>query len=128
MRRGLPEFGLSMCTAIFTLTLAAIPVPASAQTKLNCVVGPIPKKFGQSDWLIYSCDDSAAIVVVADKGNPAGPFYFILTPDHTSYHLYGEGNGDKHASDLAYAELAKLSETEILGLISQTKTVAPNSH
>ena len=81
--------------------------------------------FGGTKWLVLSCDDQASMVVVSAQGNPASPFYFMVSPNGGSYSVSGEGNGDKAASDAAGADLSKLSPSDLALLLDATKKVSP---
>jgi len=101
----------------------SLALPQAPQPTLTCNVGPLSKTFGQTQWLVYSCDDASTLIVVSGPGNPASPFYFSFSLEGTSYHLRGEGTGSKPASDAAYGELQALSTSTIRSLIEQTKRV-----
>ena len=94
-----------------------------AQPGMKCETGPVTRTFGGNLWLVYSCDDKATIVVISSQGNPATPFYFILNPKGSGYAIYGEGNGDKAASDAAGGDLARLTPNDIAALIGATQAV-----
>ena len=82
------------------LSLAAVSVQADSPTPppMKCETGPVQRQFGGTDWLVYSCDDGHSMVVISSPGNPASPFYFVLTSREGTYKIYGEGNGSKAAS------------------------------
>jgi hypothetical protein len=86
---------------------------------LNCDVGPVTKKIGGSDWLVYSCGNSQDVIFVTAPGSPAMPFVFMRTKGK----LYGEGNGKREYTDPAYAELKQLSAAQVEKLIEETKSV-----
>jgi hypothetical protein len=100
-----------------------------AKPKLSCTSGPLKKTYGGSEWLLYACDDSRSLVVVTQEGNPAAPFYFIflVTPDG-GMKLNGEGNGDRHASDLAFAELKVLTTSDVSVLVTQAQDAGRSEH
>ena len=79
------------------------------------------KTYGGTKWLVYSCDDNRTVVIVAAPGSPAMPFYFMFYPTKDGYHLYGEGTGNKDATDAAEHDLSALSEPDITALIAETK-------
>ncbi len=91
---------------------------------LKCEVGPLNRSYGETDWLIYACDDSRSIVVVSDKGNPALPFFFILyvKPDGTMT-LYGEGDGDKATTAAAFEDLKRLTREDVMALVREARDV-----
>lgn len=97
--------------------------PNSTQPKLECNTGPVPKTFGSSQWLVYSCSDARSVVVVSAPDSIAAPFYFMFQAVPDGHRLVGEGTGSKAATDEAYSVLSKLSEQDIQGLIDQTKVV-----
>jgi hypothetical protein len=94
---------------------------ASSSSGLNCKTGPVAKTYGQTKWLVYSCDDNRTAIIVAAPGNPASPFYFKLSPQEGGYHLSGEGTGSKALTDSAYRDLSGLSEKAIAALIAETR-------
>jgi hypothetical protein len=56
------------------------------------------------------------------------PFYFLLSPDGSSYRLRGEGTGDKTLTDAAARELTALTAENIAALIGETrKTTTPGT-
>jgi hypothetical protein len=88
---------------------------------LNCHIGPVEKTYGKTDWLVYSCSDNRSIVVVAKPDNPAFEFYFILAPGTDGVDLYGEGVGDKAATEPAFQHLKLLSPADIAVVVAETK-------
>ena len=101
--------------------------PADAQQPaapvLKCETGPVSRVFGGTYWIVYSCDDRRSMVVVSGQGNPASPFYFLLTPGAGAYKIEGEGNGDKKASDAAGDAISKLAPEELAALLSATQSM-----
>jgi hypothetical protein len=90
------------------------------QPNLKCLVGPVKRTYGNTPWLVYSCDDGQSIVIVTAPDSPAAPFYFIFNGGH----LRGEGTGNKAATDAAYNDLQRLTDADIKALITQTKQVS----
>lgn len=95
-------------------------VRAAEKPTLKCHVGPVKKTYGNTPWLVYSCNDGKTVVVVADAGSPAAPFYFIFHPKDGSYRLHGEGTGKKVATAAALDDLKKLAEPDIKKLVAET--------
>lgn len=96
---------------------------AQADKPLSCGTGPIAKTFGGTSWLVRSCDN-IALLVLAEPGNPAFPFYFLMYPSETEkgrFVIEGEGTGDKQASAAALADIRRLSDTDVAALIAETK-------
>ena len=92
---------------------------------LDCKVGPLHKTYGQTQWLVYACDDSRSVVVVSDRDNPALPFYFIIYVKlNRDIQLYGEGDGKKAATRAAFDDLKKLTETDVADLVGQAQVIA----
>jgi hypothetical protein len=60
-------------------------------------------------------------VVVSDAGNPAGPFYFLISPEGGDYRIRGEGTGSKSASDAALVDIQGLSDAAIASLVIETR-------
>lgn len=65
------------------------------------------------------------MVFVASGDSPAVPFWFLLSPIDGVYRLYGEGTGNKRATDAAYADLKRLDADAIADLISQATQMGP---
>ena len=113
---------IPVLSVVFALLLAPQAV-AQADKPLDCGTGPITKIFGGTSWLVRSCD-GIALHVLAEPGNPAFPFYFLVYPSETEqgrFVIEGEGTGDKQASAAALAEIRRLSATDIAALIAETK-------
>lgn len=96
-------------------------VPPLAAKHMSCETGPVHRIFGQTKWLVYSCDDQASMVIVTEPGNPASPFYFMLHKQGDTYAISGEGTGDKAASDAAGKEISSMSADELVDLLADTK-------
>jgi hypothetical protein len=94
---------------------------ATKPRPLQCETGPINRVYGTTAWVVYSCDDSRTVVVVAAAGSPAAPFYFMFAPTSEGYRLVGEGNGNREATNAAYEELKKLSKDDVQAIIAATK-------
>jgi len=116
--------------SLLLLMLAALVSSASTAEKTSqaCDVGPHNKTYGNTPWLVYSCNNDASegnarVVLVSAPGNPAMPFVFFFYIKDGAYRLYGEGQGSKEASGAAHAELQKLTQQDIENLIAQTKKV-----
>jgi hypothetical protein len=109
--------------SVALVLLLAPQAVAQADKPLDCGTGPITKVFGGTTWLVRSCD-GVALHVLAEPGNPAFPFYFLVSPSETEkgrFMIEGEGTGDKQASAAALAEIRRLSQTDIAALIAETK-------
>jgi hypothetical protein len=116
----------------FALLLAIATTLSSAfsaeQPSQKCDVGPLNKTYGKTPWFVYSCNNDktegkAMIVLVSAPGSPAMPFVFFFYIKDGGYRLYGEGTGNKEATDAALSELQQLSESEITKLIVQTQQI-----
>ena len=110
-----------------SIILFAMQASVSASTEpqqaspMKCEIGPAQRTFGGTQWIVYSCDDQASMVVVSAQGNPASPFFFFLKPAGGTYTVSGEGNGDKKASDAAGVALVKMTPVEFTALLTATK-------
>jgi hypothetical protein len=93
--------------------------PASSQ---QCAIGPQERTFGQTTWLLYGCDGATAAALVSAKGNPAAPFYFFIFRDGGGYRIYGEGVGDKNASDAAMRDLKSLPGEALARLVLEAQS------
>jgi len=101
--------------------LVHLPALANEKQELKCDIGPLNKIYGKTNWLVYSCNDNATVVIVANPGSPAMPFVFTFFIKDGGYQLTGEGAGSKRFSDAAYSELKELSESGIKSLIAETR-------
>jgi hypothetical protein len=98
----------------------ATEAPGAAEP-LKCDAGPVAKTFGNSQWLVYGCDDGRSVVVVSAPGNPAAPFYFMFSPSKGGYRLVGEGTGSKQSSAAALSELRELSASQVVALGAEAR-------
>lgn len=107
-------------------------VAAAASDKpLSCNIGPVTKLYGGGQWLVYGCSDGKSVALVTAQGNPGFPFVFSFLYTSKGMTLYGEGNGDKKATDAAFKELQQLSQTDVAALFQQAKahaTAATGAH
>ena len=82
------------------------PAFGAEQPAGKCDVGPLHKTYGKASWLVYSCTTDKNVILVSAPGNPAFPFVFCFCMKEGSkdgsYHLYGEGTGNKEASGAAF--------------------------
>ena len=120
---------LVLAPAAFAAAFAAAPAasgsaPAEAQPSLDCDKGPLHRSFGGTAWLVYGCEDKRTLVVAAARGNPAGPFYFILYRKGESLELYGEGTGDRKATAPAFEDLKRLDAGAVAALLAATEQAA----
>jgi hypothetical protein len=116
----------SSLALLFAMTISS--AFGTEQPSQECNVGPLSKTFGEARWLVYSCNNekaegAAMLVLVSAPGSPATPFVFFYYIKDGGYRLYGEGTGNKEATDAALRELQQLSEREITKLILQTRQV-----
>lgn len=114
----------SIVPSLALLAASSVQAEPQAPAAMKCETGPVHRQFGGTDWLVYSCDDGRSMVAISSSGNPASPFYFILTPKDGSYGVFGEGTGSKAASDAAGADLSRLRPDELAALLAETKTAS----
>jgi hypothetical protein len=109
----------------FAFGAAPRAVAAAAPDKpLSCNIGPVTRSYGGGQWLVYGCSDGKSVVLVTAQGNPGFPFVFSFLYTSKGMTLYGEGNGDKKATDAAFKELQPLSQTDVAALFQQAKAHA----
>ncbi len=116
MKRWGLLLALALAAASSAMEAAAADVP-----ELKCDIGPVARQFGETDWLVYSCEDKKSLVVVTAPQNPARPFYFFYLYSSKGYALHGEGTGDKNVTDKASDDLKALTEEQIALLLSDTQ-------
>jgi hypothetical protein len=113
-----------MRRALFACLLALLPAaPALALdpgAPAQCATGPVEKTYGGSVWLVVSCSDGKSLVFVAKEGGKAAPFEFDMTYTGDGYDLSGKGQGDRKATDAAYAELSKITGPQVRALVEET--------
>ena len=119
-----------LTTLAFAAAAPQVSPPAAAQdpAAIRCETGPVLRRYGGTNWIVYSCQDGASMVVLAYEGNPAAPFAFFLSPKDGGYAVEGEGTGDRKASDAAGAELSRLSPAELAELLAATRAAPAGSH
>ncbi len=110
------------------LLLASIGVFAGSacatESKMKCNIGPVPKQFGKSAWLVYGCEDSKSVRIVSAPSNKAVRFHFSFIADEDGYSLHGEGQGDKRVTDAAYQELNAMNESAVAALVSEANAAS----
>ena len=111
-----------MSILLILLGLFAAPSLLLAEP-MQCNVGQIEKMYGGTKWIVSSCDDGKSIVFVSAPGNPAMPFYFIITEKDGKLAIQGEGNGSKEASTAAGRGIEKLIAIEGAFAELRTETV-----
>ncbi|HEX8381645.1 MAG TPA: energy transducer TonB [Allosphingosinicella sp.] len=104
---------------------APAPAPAESPPPLSCEKGPLRRSFGGTGWLVFGCEDKATLVVAAEEGNPAAPFYFILYPKDGERGIYGEGDGDKKATAPAFEDLQRLGPAALAALLAAAEQAGP---
>jgi hypothetical protein len=118
---------INCVSVIFAIVALVAPWTLSgAQTRkpLACNVGPVHMTFGDTPWLVYSCEDGKSLVVVSKAGSIAAPFYFVLAWRDGKYTISGEGNGSEAASTAAGRDLEAMSTADIETLVTETRAVA----
>lgn len=117
------------CTVSCALLCGVILAPwcavAEDDDTFKCTIGPITKTFGQTQWLVYGCNDDKTLVIVSAPGNPAAPFYFTLLPTDQGHRVFGEGPGKKEATAAAFEQLKSMSEDDIANVIKEIKEAKP---
>ncbi len=113
-----------MRRALLVCMLALLPAtPALALdpgAPAQCATGPVEKTYGGTVWLVVSCSDGKSLVFVAKEGSKAAPFEFDMMHTGDGYDLTGKGQGDRKATDAAYAELSKINGAQIRALVQET--------
>ena len=116
---------LALLGAVLVLaTLASVTAhgeEAAPKQVLRCEFGPLPKTYGETSWLVYSCDDGQSVLIVAEPGSPAAPFMFRFRTGADGYVLQSQGRGDKEFTTAAFGDLKVMSVQDIEELISLTK-------
>ena len=105
------------------LLLLALSPPAQAQQKpqVKCDIGPVGKRFGGEQWLVYACDDDHTVVVISGPATPAAPYYFVFSPTGAGYKLIGDGSGAKAPAAAAMRDLQLLNSQQIEALRDEAK-------
>ena len=106
--------------ALPTLLAAAPALALDPGAPAQCATGPVEKTYGGTVWLVASCSDGKSLVFVAKEGGKAAPFEFDMMYTGDGYDLTGKGQGDRKATDAAYAELSKISGAQVRALVQET--------
>ena len=120
MRRAIRSTVVAL-TLILAATDPLTVVAQEANDKYTCEQGPIVKTIGGSEWNVYSCTDELTLMFLAVEGSPAHPFIFILSPEGEGYALYGQGTGDRAATQAARDEIATFTAETARALIEETR-------
>ena len=118
----------NLALAALACALSGLSFPACAEgpaSPMDCSAGPLARRFGGTDWLVYACADGRSLVIMSAASNPATPFYFMFTPREAGYGLVGEGTGAKDATAAAFEELSRLSPSGVAALLKEARGVAP---
>lgn len=113
------------CAAIAATPAAAQAAKDGAPAKLTCETGPVHRDFGGHDWVVYSCSDSASLIVMAPPGTEAGNSYIFLRGDVSGYEISAEAEGERAITDAAHAELSAMTTAEIAALLADTRAAVP---
>jgi hypothetical protein len=92
----------------------------------RCNTGGMSKTLGMTQWLVYSCDDAQTLVFLSAPQSPANPYYFTVFPHGTEYHVFGEGTGDREATDAAFKEIELFTTADIRALLDETRSAHPH--
>ena len=95
----------------------------AAEQELQCHIGPITFDLAGGNWQVTSCNDNHSLVFATMKGNPAMPSVFFIQRDGETSIIHGEGSGSKEASNYAFEELKKFTESNLDELVDRTKKV-----
>lgn len=90
---------------------------------MRCDIGPLPRTYGGTDWVVYSCSDRKTVVIHTAASNPGKEFYFLFTSKEGELRLHGEGNGDRKYTSAAFEELKPMTQQDLDALIKETETV-----
>lgn len=121
MKAGLMT--LVLCMALFA-SVCAHSDNGTAPAPLTCSVGPVEQTYGNTKWLVYSCDDGQSVVIVSAPGSPANPFVFRFMARPDGYVLQSKGTGERQYTAAAFGELKQLSARDVAALVTMTRAGA----
>lgn len=111
-------------SALAPMTLAAQQSkpqqPSPGAPPMKCETGPVERMFGQSMWMVYSCDDDKSLVLLAPEASAAYPFLFLIAPHEGRYRIDSKGQTSPEAR-MALQDLSMLGGDDIKELIQATK-------
>jgi hypothetical protein len=114
----------SLAVVLLLATLASVTAHGEEvppKQTLSCEFGPVPKTFGMTSWLVYTCDGGQSVLIVSAPGSPAAPFMFRFSAREDGYVLQSQGTGDKEFTTAAFGDLKVMSVQDIEELINLTK-------
>ena len=117
----------SLAATVCLPFLASVPAhgdETATGSTLVCDVGPIRQTYGETEWLVYSCNDERSVVIASPAGSPAHPFVFRFLSREGAYLLQSVGTGDKKFTTAAFNELKVMSGKDIESLVTLTKAGA----
>lgn len=116
---------LCLVTVLAICIAPSVGGAADAPRPLACDVGPIQKRFDETDWFVLSCSDRRTVIIFSMPSNPAAPYYFMGFPKgRDGIVLLGQGIGDKKISNPSLKELRALTAKDIRALVHETREAA----
>ncbi len=114
----------SLAALLLLATLASATAhgkEAAPMQTLSCDFGPVPKTYGMTSWLVYTCNGGQSVLIVSAPGSPAAPFMFRFIAREDGYVLQSQGAGDKELTAVAFGDLKVMSVQDVEKLIVLTK-------
>ena len=118
MKAGLVAVTMCLVTLV---SVCAYGDDSAATAPLTCSVGPVEQTYGNTKWLVYSCDDGRSVVIVSAPGSPASPFVFRFMARPDGYLLQSKGTGERQYTVAAYGELKQLTAQDVAELVRMTR-------
>jgi hypothetical protein len=105
---------------------SAIAAAPAQQPQLDCKSGPVTKRFGGSDWLVFACGDGHSLKLIAAPGSKAAPFTFTFRwMKGNGYDLTGMGKENRTFTDPAYAQLSAFDSRNLIQLFAEAAAKVP---
>lgn len=94
------------CLSMF-LASKALWADAAKQNFIDtkCLKGPKRLTIEAQTWDLFRCDDQQSLAFVSVQGSPSHPFFFMVNCKKDKCTLYGQGTGNKAATDAIYKQL-----------------------
>ncbi len=115
------------------LALGAAPVAHAAQEdalqtpefSAVCKLGPTVIELNKQLWQAFACDDGKSLAIVANSGNPAAPYVFVVAAMTDNYAIRGDGDGDVPSAHAAGRELLTWDATKIQNVHNEAAKIGP---
>ena len=99
--------------------------PQAVEFSAVCKQGPTIIELNKQLWQVFACDDGKSLAIVANSGNPAAPYVFVVAAMTDNYAIRGDGVGDVSSAHAAGRELLTWDSVKIQNLHDEAANIGP---